>query len=70
MDEFGTLTCGCGEEYVETVLVQGWESEAVDRMLAGGRAIDVVEILIITQPGSGTEHDTTDDRLRLSDLTS
>lgn len=32
MDEFGTLTCGCGEEYVETVLVQGWESEAVDRI--------------------------------------
>ena len=26
MDEFGRLTCGCGEEYVETVLVQGWES--------------------------------------------
>ena len=42
MDEFGRLTCGCGEEYVETVLVQGWESEAVDRMLAGGCAIDVV----------------------------
>ena len=42
MDEFGRLTCGRGEEYVETVLVQGWESEAVDRMLAGGCAIDVV----------------------------
>ena len=70
MDEFGRLTCGCGEECVETVLVQGWESEAVDRMLAGGCAIDVVEILIISQSGSGTEYDTTDNRLRLSDLTS
>ena len=42
----------------------------MDRMLAGGCAIDIVEILIITQPRSGTEHDTTDDRLRLPDLTS
>jgi len=70
MNEFGRLTCGCREEYVETVLVQGWESEAVDRILAGSCAIDVVEILIVTQPGSGTEHDTTDNRLRLSDFTS